>query len=118
MKILLIEDELLISKSISILIKKKGHHITVTGNGVTALELLKNTKFDLIITDLMLNDISGFDIIDECLSKYNYTAENITVITAYNSNDIINKIKQYKCKYFIKPFDNLVKTIDDIINEN
>ena len=118
MKILIIEDEFLILKTLETFVVKSGHQVDTSQSGRKAIELLQTNSFDLIITDLMLNDISGFDIIEE--SKKVYSAEEIQqkiiVITAYKSDDIINRVKGYGCRFFEKPFVDVKATIDQMLS--
>ena len=113
MKILIIEDELLILKTLETLATHTGHRVTSTPSGREAIEILRNNEFDLIICDLMLNDISGFDILEETKNLFgsDVVANKIIIITAYKSDDIINRVKGYGCRFFEKPFDNVKETL-------
>ena len=57
----------------------------------------------------MLQDISGFDVIEE--SKQRFTIAEITklfiIITAYSSPHVIEKATQYGCQLLSKPFENI-----------
>jgi CheY-like chemotaxis protein len=113
-KILLIEDEPLIQKSLKKLLENKGAEVTVESRGKEAIQLLLTQDFDRVICDLMLQDISGFDVIEE--SKQRFTIAEITklfiIITAYSSPHVIDKATQYGCRLLSKPFEN----IDDALN--
>lgn len=115
MKVLLIEDEILIQKSLKMLMQKKGADVTAVANGNEAIALLEEKNFDRIICDLMLNDISGFDVIEA--SKKRYSPQEISnkfiIITAYSSEQVLEKAKAYGCKVINKPFEN----INGVINE-
>lgn len=108
-KILLIEDEPLIQKSLKKLLEKRGAEVTVESRGREAIQLILNHKFDRIICDLMLQDISGFDVIEE--SKGRFTMLEISkifiIITAYSSPHVIEKATQYGCRLISKPFENI-----------
>ena len=113
-RILLIEDEPLIQKSLKKLLEKKGASVTVESRGRDAIGLIQNLEFDRIICDLMLQDISGFDVIEE--AKARYTMAEIStlfiIITAYSSPHVIEKASQYGCMLLSKPFEN----IDEALN--
>ena len=108
-KILLIEDEPLIQKSLKKLLEKRGAEVVIENRGRDAIELILNQDFDRIICDLMLQDISGFDVIEE--SKKRYTSNEISklfiIITAYSSPHVIEKATQYGCLLLSKPFENI-----------
>lgn len=119
MKVLIIEDEALIQKTLKLLFSKKGCITSATNSGHTAIELIKNEDFDLIICDLMLQDITGVDVIEE--SKQKYTPEQIAkkfvIITAYSSEQILDKIKKYGCTIYSKPFADVNLVIDSILRD-
>jgi CheY-like chemotaxis protein len=112
--ILLIEDEPLIQKSLKKLLEKKGATVTVESRGKDAIAVILNQPFDRIICDLMLQDISGFDVIEE--AKQRYTISEISklfiIITAYSSPHVIEKASQYGCRLLSKPFENIDEALD------
>lgn len=113
-RILLIEDEPLIQKSLKKLLEKRGVEVFVESRGKDAIALILNQNFDRIICDLMLQDISGFDVIEE--AKQRFTISEISklfiIITAYSSQHVMEKASQYGCPLLSKPFEN----IDDALN--
>ena len=117
MKILIIEDELLIQKALQKLISAKGHSVDATSFGIEAIEKIKENSYDRIICDIMLKDITGFEVIEE--SKQIMTAEEIgqtfIIITAYSSEQIINNAKKYQCIIINKPFENISETVNKMI---
>jgi CheY-like chemotaxis protein len=113
-KILLIEDEPLIQKSLKKLLEKRGVEVAVESRGREAIQLILNQKFDRIICDLMLQDISGFDVIEESKARFSIAeiSKLFIIITAYSSPHVIEKATQYGCLLFSKPFEN----IEDALN--
>lgn len=120
MNILLIEDEPLIQKSLKKLLEKKGATVIVESRGKNAIELIANNNFDRIICDLMLQDISGFDIIEESKSKYsiNEISKLFVIITAYSSPQVLQKAQGYGCHVLSKPFENLESAINLFLSGN
>jgi CheY-like chemotaxis protein len=108
-KILIIEDEILIQQSLKKLFERKGLKVDVSASGKLAIDLILNNHYDRIICDLMLQDISGFDVIEE--SKKRFTAEEISskfvIMTAYNSPQVLSRANSYQCRLLNKPFDDL-----------
>lgn len=113
-KILLVEDELLIQKSLKKLLEKRGATVDVESSGREAIQRLKTQSYDRIICDLMLQDISGFDVIEESKSKLQASeiAVKFVIITAYCSEQVLDKAKKYGCQVLSKPFDDMNKTLD------
>lgn len=118
MNILVIEDEPLILKSLKKLLELRGATVETASLGRKAIKLIKTKKFDRIICDLMLQDITGFDIIEE--SKNTYSIDEIgkifIIITAYSSEQVLEKASDYGCVVLSKPFSNMKQAIDLFIN--
>lgn len=114
MKILVIEDEILIQQSLKIMLQKKGAKVVCASKGAEAIELIRSNDFDRIVCDLMLQDITGFDIIEDSKSKY--TAQEISkkflIITAYSSKQVLSKAKDYNCVVLNKPFDDMKSALN------
>lgn len=117
MNILIIEDEPLVARSLKRLLEKKGCSVIWESTGNQAIETIRKNDFDRVISDLMLQDISGFDVLEE--SKKKYTIEEIgekfIIITAYSSQQVLNKAETYGCIVLSKPFEDLHGAIDTFI---
>lgn len=115
--ILIIEDEPLIRKSLEKLIRLKGVHVDSESSGKKAIELIMNNSYDRIICDLMLQDTTGFEVIEE--SKRKYELDEISnifiIITAYSSTQVLEKAKKYGCNIVEKPFSDIHATIDQFL---
>ncbi len=113
MKILLIEDELLIQKSLKKLMEKKGATVYTESTGKKAIEALRNQYFDRIICDLMLQDITGFDVIESSKELYSHSEieQKFIIITAYSSPQVLDKASQYGCLVLGKPFSDIDRVI-------
>ena len=117
--ILLVEDELLIQKSLQKLIEKRGKNVDVASNGKEAISKILVNDYDRIICDLMLKDTTGFDVIEESKKKFSSTEiqKKFIIITAYSSEQVLNKAREYGCKVIGKPFGDIHETIDILIAE-
>lgn len=117
--ILVIEDEPLIQKSLKILLEKRGCTVSVESSGSAAIKNILTNDYDRIICDLMLQDISGFDVIEESKQKYN--SEQISklffIMTAYCSDQVLDKARSYNCSVLSKPFEDINKAISLFLNE-
>lgn len=113
--ILLIEDEPLIQIAIKKLLEAKGALVDCTSYGKEAIDLIHINRYDTIICDLMLKDITGFEVIEE--SKKIFNEEEIKnkfiIITAYSGSHILDKASHYKCKLINKPFDENIDSVID-----
>jgi len=62
MRVLVVDDEHAITEFVSYNLKREGYEVEVTHDGNSALEMALNGSFDLIILDVMLPGMSGFDV--------------------------------------------------------
>lgn len=107
--ILIIEDEILIQQSLKKLFERRGFIVDVSASGKIAIDLVLQNDYHRIICDLMLQDISGFDVIEE--SKKKFSPEEIStkfvIMTAYNSPQVLSRANSYQCRLLNKPFDDI-----------
>ena len=85
LRILLAEDNVVNQKLAARLIEKWGHTVTVVGSGREALEALENSSFDVVLMDVQMPEMDGFEATAEIRKKEKTTGEHIPVIamTAY-----------------------------------
>jgi DNA-binding NtrC family response regulator len=105
-RILVVEDEKAIQLALSGLLRRVGYEVEVAGTGEDALARLRDTAFDLVITDLALGrGVSGMDVLREAKEL---RAETLVVmITAHGSESIaVEAMKAGAEDYIPKPFDN------------
>lgn len=113
-KILVVDDSPTIRKFISIALKVKGFEIISAGDGMEALELLPNDSVDLVITDLNMPNIDGFNLIERIRTNENYQNTPIIVMSNLSdSEDIQRAMNLGANSYLIKPFDqnNITKEV-------
>ena len=102
--ILLIEDEIHISKGITINLELAGHKVTAIDRGDTGLEFWKTNSVDLLILDLMLPGLSGEKIL-EVIRTQN---ERFPILILSAKDQIKSKVKCFGLgtdDYLAKPFD-------------
>lgn len=100
-RILVVEDEYSINDVLTFALRKEGYEVRSAFNGKEALELVENFKPDLVLLDLMLPDMDGFDICKE-ISKNSY----VIMLTA--RGEIFDKIVGLELgadDYIVKPFE-------------
>ena len=61
-KILVVDDELSLQEALTYSLEKEGYLVTVAGDGLTALEIARANPPDLVILDVMLPGIDGFEV--------------------------------------------------------
>ena len=113
-KILIVEDEALIRKFLHKSIAKIDDVEALSASkGIEAIELIRNNNFCLIFCDVMLEDITGFDIYDEVFTSPNLKnpQDKFIFMTAYTSEKILNKINSLNCRLIRKPFSTIEEFI-------
>ena len=103
-KILVIDDEPRLANSLTYLLRGCGFEVKSAIGGGPGLKLLRDEEFDLVITDLRMNDVDGFDVMRFVGRERPRTA--IIVITGHASTEsAIEAIHQNVHDYIPKPFD-------------
>lgn len=102
-KILVIEDNPMVIKSLEFKLNKEGYDVYLTADGREAMEKLKTETFDLVLTDLMLPFISGSQLIEFIKGKHPHVP--IIVLSTATQEDIITDAFTMGVDDFItKPF--------------
>ena len=110
-KILVIEDELGIQKVIRANLAASGYTILTAENGEDGLELANSNRPDLILLDLMMPGISGWDVLDKMKQEQQLSSIPVIVITASAWGDSEQKLRDMGAvDYIVKPFD-----LDDLL---
>lgn len=103
-KILIIDDEKSILDLLSVVFKKEGYRVRATLSAKKALELLNKEAFGLILTDIKLPEMSGFEILKRVRESKPDIA--VVMITAYgNVKQAVEALKAGAFDYVVKPFD-------------
>ena len=116
MRVLLVEDDYAISQSIEVMLKKEGMIVDTTDLGEDGLEIGKLYDYDIIILDLMLPDINGYEVLKRLRSAKVKTP--VLILSSLSTPD--EKIKGLTTgadDYLTKPFNKgeLVARIRAII---
>ncbi|HEX2914796.1 MAG TPA: response regulator [Chloroflexia bacterium] len=98
-----IEDNLTI---LSFRLKQKGYVVATATSGRKALEMIGQQKFDLILLDIMMPEMDGFDVLVELRKKYSITDLPVIMATAKEDReDIVRALKLGANDYITKPVD-------------
>ncbi|MBF0607093.1 MAG: sigma-54-dependent Fis family transcriptional regulator [Magnetococcales bacterium] len=101
-KILVVDDELSLCKTLEIILRKEGYDVVTTQLGVHALSLIYEQDFHVIFTDLNLPDASGLDIITEARKRI--PCPQVILITAFAGIETaVDAIKRGAYDYLTKP---------------
>lgn len=105
-RILIVDDEEDIVNLVTLILEDAGYEVRACSNGVEALMRLENEKYDLVLLDIMLPTLSGWEVLRELRTTSRNKEIPVALLTARASPRDDNK--QYPsdyCDYITKPFE-------------
>jgi len=102
--ILLLEDEARLRDNLQTLLQSEGYRVTTAQNGAEGIKRLRQEVFDLVITDLMMPEVDGFQVLEYLKA---YSPETVVVVmTAYvSAGSVIDVLRKGAYDYLSKPFE-------------
>ena len=104
MQILVVEDEVLLAKSLKEILEESEHGVSLAYDGEEGLELARNAHFDLLILDLMLPKLNGFQVARTLRKEKN----GLPILMLTAKSDILDRVEGLDSGadyYLTKPFD-------------
>lgn len=116
-KILVVDDEADIRTSLKTILEKEGYEIDLAEEGKVCLTCLVKKKYDLIILDVMMPGMSGWDVLTEIMKTKKEYKNKIIFLSVVEVSENRKKelFKQGVVDYITKPFD--IKTLISKINK-
>jgi len=102
-KILIIEDEKQIGRFLQLEFEHEGYSVVIANNGVSGLKEAVENEYDLILLDLMLPGLNGFEVLKKIREKSDVPV--ILVTAKYETKDKVNGLDFGADDYITKPFD-------------
>lgn len=116
-KVLIVDDEPHMSQSIEMLLSKHGYSTRISSNGQQALKYLSEEAFDLILLDLYMPDMDGFQVMKQINKKYPDVL--VIIITGHASTEsAIAALRGGAYDFLKKPFEyeELLMTVQNAVN--
>lgn len=117
-KILFVEDEKVLRETLAEALENSGFEVDFADNGSSALDLLKDGEYDLILLDIILPKKSGFEILEE-MKKINKKIP-VILLTNLSGTDNVQKALELGAKnYLVKSeyrLDEIVDRIKEVLN--
>jgi class 3 adenylate cyclase len=86
-----------------------GHTVFVAKNGRQALTLLRERPFDLVLLDIMMPEVNGFQVLEQCRADPQLRHIPIVVISANSDLDsVVRCVEMGAADYLFKPFDHVL----------
>jgi CheY-like chemotaxis protein len=82
-RILIVDDELIMRESLRGWLERDGYEVAAAASGEEALDMLKKTRFDILLVDIKMEGISGLEVLRQV--KEGDPDVAVVMITAYGS---------------------------------
>ena len=103
--ILVVDDDASMREFLELLLAKEGYAVTLAKNGRQALGQVKKKKYDLVLTDIRLGDITGLEVLKAVRKENSDTT--VIMISAYSTTEIaVEAMNEGAYDFVPKPFDN------------
>lgn len=117
-RILVVDDEDALRTVLSAELNSEGYDVGTAADGVEALAELQKAKFDLVLLDIKMPNMNGFEVLK--IIKEKYAGTKVIMLTGFA--DLKNAIESKKLgaeDFVSKPYDlvDLLTTIDRVMSE-
>lgn len=110
-KLLVVDDEKDTVTNLEKVLTKEGYEVGAAYDGEEALQKIKNYNPDIIILDLMMPKLNGFEVLKQIREKYNDKWRPVIIVSAKGELEDLKKGYSLEADHYLtKPF-----TIDDLI---
>ena len=120
-KIMVVEDEASLREIYSIRITAEGYDVVSAGDGEEALAVAVREKPDLILSDVMMPKISGFDMLDILRSTPETAKIKVIMMTALSSEDQRQRGERLGAdRYLVKSqvgIEDVINTIHEVLGD-
>jgi DNA-binding response OmpR family regulator len=114
-KILVIDDDLAIRVLLQAVLKRMKFEVDLAEDGAAGLERLQERPFDLVLLDLMMPRLNGYEFIEQISRRDGDDRPHIIVFTAAGKRGVDKIPPNAVCNSILKPFD--LDTFIEIIGE-
>ena len=102
-KLLVVDDEAIVGKRLKPSLEKHGYEVETLGDGRSAIKRIGQKDFDIIITDVRMDDVDGMQILEHVLAKSPRT--KVIIITGYATVELAREaLVKGAFDFIAKPF--------------
>ncbi|MBF0103587.1 MAG: response regulator [Desulfobacterales bacterium] len=103
LKIMIIDDENIVGKRLKPALEKTGDYVESFEDAKKALERFNSEPFDIVVTDIRMDEIDGLEVLEQVLSKSNQT--KVIIITGYATVEVAREaLAKGAFDFIAKPF--------------
>ena len=117
-KIIVIDDDTAVTDLLTVLLRSHGFDVEATNNSVEGMGMIRNGKFDLVILDLMMPEMDGWEI---CKEVRSFSEVPIIVLSALNDPSMVASVLDAGADdYLTKPTPSriLIAHINRVVHRN
>ncbi|MEA2062350.1 MAG: sigma 54-interacting transcriptional regulator [Gemmatimonadota bacterium] len=104
-KVLIVDDDPIILESVSLTLMNKGHEVLTADSGEKALKILQRDCPQLILLDVNMKGINGFETLEKI--KSDFRSSQVIMLTGRKEvSDVVTAIKKGAFDYIVKPFSS------------
>jgi len=107
--VLVVDDDELARMEIARCVEQQGYSATVAENGTIALDMLGSQPFDLVLLDLLMPEVDGFEVVRQMQADAKLQQIPVVVVTAVGDSERVAKCMQ------MGAIDQLNKPVDTIL---
>ncbi|MBR3299790.1 MAG: response regulator transcription factor [Clostridia bacterium] len=104
MQILVVEDELSLAKAIKKILEQRGYFVDAVHDGLSAIDYAKGMEYNLVILDVMLPKLDGFEVV-RILRKDGVSTPILMLTARTTTADKVTGLNKGADDYMTKPFD-------------
>jgi len=105
-RVLIVDDQSTTRTILQHLVKNAGHNVTTANSGEQALQYLEAMQFTLVLLDIVMPVMNGFDVLQAIRQKYSMSALPVIMVTVKDEgDDILRAFSLGANDYVVKPID-------------
>lgn len=119
--VLIVDDDAAAADVLSLRLTRQGFRTRVLECGAAALEAAERDQPDLILLDLRLPDLTGFEVCERLVDDESTSEIPVIILSGMEQPDIIRRCRAAGCKFFLhKPYDPnaLLALIEQTLSES
>src|SRR5919204_2653021 len=104
--VLVVEDDALNRKLLAKRLERQGHRVCMAADGRTGLDLLQSEPFDIVLLDILMPEMDGFELLEEIQADERLRPIPVVMISALEDMDsVVRCVEMGADDYLPKPFD-------------
>jgi CheY-like chemotaxis protein len=104
-RVLVVDDDPAIRRLIIAALKRDGYGFLEAANGREALDLMRSEQPAIVVLDLMMPVVSGWDVLQERLGDPMLSKIPVIIVSANREPELVHAIDKGICAFLPKPFD-------------